>query len=134
MTAPGEDWLLSMTCAADGLDHLMTAEAMAAGQVARTGVYGALCGTQVLATSLMTPPGKRCRDCRATLTASTSRPSQQHSDLSWAGRVWRRAPASGEGPDRIATELPFPRVAVGARSAEGHGGIGRNTPDTPIPP
>ncbi len=37
MTTPSDDWLLSMTCAADGLDHLVTAEAMAAGQVARTG-------------------------------------------------------------------------------------------------
>ncbi len=81
MTAQGDDWLLSMTCAVGGLDHLVTAEVMAAGQVARTGVYQALCGASVVVTSLMNPPGARCRDCRAILVASTSSSSWQGSDV-----------------------------------------------------
>jgi len=97
MSSYSDEWLLSMTCAADGLDHLVTAEAMAVGQVARTGVYGALCGAQVLSTSMMTPPGKRCRDCRAIFTATPSPPSQR-SDVVWACRVWRHVLSAAKAP------------------------------------
>ena len=87
-----------MTRAADGLDHLVTAEAMAAGQVARTGVYDALCEARVLATSMMTPPGSRYRGWRAILTASTSRSSRQGRDVFWVRRVWRRVLRAAKAP------------------------------------
>lgn len=45
----------------DGVTHLVTEEAMAAGRP--TGCYVATCGTAVPAASLTTPEHGRCRSC-----------------------------------------------------------------------
>lgn len=46
----------------EGMTHLVTDEAMAAGR--RAGCYAAVCGAHVLAASLTVPDTSRCQDCR----------------------------------------------------------------------
>jgi hypothetical protein len=53
--------LLAVTDA-DGIAHLVTDAAMAAGR--RAGRYAAVCGAEVIAASLTAPEFSRCRGCR----------------------------------------------------------------------
>jgi hypothetical protein len=52
-----------MTSSSDGRTHLITAQAFAAGMQAGHGRYLAACGADVIAVSLMSGPGPRCRNC-----------------------------------------------------------------------
>ncbi|MCA1672570.1 MAG: hypothetical protein LC799_10325 [Actinobacteria bacterium] len=54
--------LLGVTDARTSVAHLGTDEAMAAGR--RTGRYRAVCGCEVLASSLAAEESGHCRDCR----------------------------------------------------------------------
>jgi hypothetical protein len=67
----------TMTCAVDGRDHLVSAQATEAGSAARQGLYLTLCGHLAVAAALVVPPGPTCQDCetalhRITTTAPTS--------------------------------------------------------------
>lgn len=53
--------LLAMT-GADGVEHLVTDDEMAAGR--DRGCYVAACGAEVLAASLTVRESSRCEDCR----------------------------------------------------------------------
>ncbi len=58
MTAP----VLRAVTGVDGVAHLVTDQAMAAGRSA--GRYMAVCDTEVIAASLTTPESEYCRRCR----------------------------------------------------------------------
>lgn len=53
----------SLTCAVDGLAHLVSDDAAAAGVVARQGTYTALCGHTVHAAALASSLGRPCQLC-----------------------------------------------------------------------
>lgn len=53
----------SLTCTVDGLAHLVSDEAAAAGVVARRGTYIALCGHTVHAAALASSLGRPCPLC-----------------------------------------------------------------------
>lgn len=53
----------SLTCTVDGLAHLVSDEAAAAGVVARRGTYTALCGHTVHAAALASSLGRPCPLC-----------------------------------------------------------------------
>lgn len=53
----------SLTCTLDGLAHLVSDEAAAAGIVARQGTYTALCGHTVHAAALASSLGRPCPLC-----------------------------------------------------------------------
>lgn len=59
--------IVPVTCVADGQEHLVTDEQMAAGLVSRTGRYMTLCGHPVWAAFMVCPPGQSCLSCAATL-------------------------------------------------------------------
>ena len=59
MSAPA---LLAVTDARTSLAHLVTLEAMSAGR--SRGVYVAVCGTEVVASSLTAEESGHCRRCR----------------------------------------------------------------------
>ena len=67
----------SMTCAADGLAHLLTDDAHTAGLAAGNGLYRALCGHRVAAAPLICPPGPSCPRC-ATYVRGGSLGSGRH--------------------------------------------------------
>jgi len=50
----------SLTCTADGLDHLVSADAAAHGIAARQGTYTAICGHLVYVAPLVSSPGPLC--------------------------------------------------------------------------
>ena len=60
-SAPVALRLTAMTDARTDSEHLVTEHAMTVGR--RAGRYRAVCGAPVLATSLTTPEGGRCRAC-----------------------------------------------------------------------
>lgn len=53
----------SLTCVVDGLAHLVSDEAAAAGVVARQGTYAALCGHTVHAAAMVSSLGRPCQLC-----------------------------------------------------------------------
>ena len=53
----------SLTCVVDGLAHLVSDEAAAAGVVARQGTYTALCGHTVHAAAMASSLGRPCQLC-----------------------------------------------------------------------
>ncbi|MCA1676024.1 MAG: hypothetical protein LC799_28905 [Actinobacteria bacterium] len=59
-----------VTSGADGTEHAVIAEQMAA---ARTGVYAARCGVRVVAAALVAPALRRCTDCVALLSPQPGR-------------------------------------------------------------
>lgn len=63
VTATATAHVVPVTCVADGLDHLVTDDAHAAGVAAGTGMYLALCAHQVAAQPLASPPGPPCPRC-----------------------------------------------------------------------
>ena len=73
------------TSSVDGLDHAVTDEEMATGLGKHAGRYAAVCGHELLATLMSSPPGARCPRCvayvraRATLRDFDQRQQQQHS-------------------------------------------------------
>jgi len=54
-----------LTCTIDGLAHLVSDDAAAAGVVARRGTYAALCGHTVHAAALVSAAGRPCGRCAA---------------------------------------------------------------------
>lgn len=52
-----------LTCAVDGLSHVVTDDAAAVGIASRTGTYTALCGHQVHAAALICATGSPCPRC-----------------------------------------------------------------------
>ena len=52
-----------MTCAADGRTHSVTDPEFQAGLQRSQGIYRAMCGRNILAASLGTPPGPACPRC-----------------------------------------------------------------------
>lgn len=81
-------WLTS----AEGVDHAVTDDEIAAGRV--LGRYVALCGATVVAASMSAPPGLRCPRCvvflraRATLRELGAAPAGQQRGVCarWLGR------------------------------------------------
>lgn len=84
--------LRSVWVTADGMDHAVADEEIAAGRSA--GRFMALCGLPVAPAALSTPPGPRCDRClvflraRATLRELASPVRQRR--LGFCGRWWRR--------------------------------------------
>ena len=58
----------SLTCTADGLDHLVSADAAAHGIAARQGTYTAICGHLVYVAALVSSPGPLCSRCAQSVT------------------------------------------------------------------
>lgn len=54
-----------LTCTIDGLAHLVSDDAAAAGVAAGRGTYGALCGHTVHAAALVSSAGRPCPRCAA---------------------------------------------------------------------
>jgi hypothetical protein len=54
---------LSLTCTADGLAHLVSDDAAAAGIAAGRGTYGALCGHTIRVAALVSATGRPCARC-----------------------------------------------------------------------
>jgi hypothetical protein len=74
-----------VTCVGDGLDHVVTDDVMAAGIIAGTGEYSAICRVVVVPHAMTAPPGRCCPRCSARLRHRASHPARPT-----AGR--RRAP------------------------------------------
>jgi len=62
-------WVLPVTCARDGREHLVPEELMTPGSAGR---YVALCGHRLLAAVLACPPGPSCRSCIAVRRAAVA--------------------------------------------------------------
>lgn len=58
----------SLTCTADGLDHLISADAAAQGIAARQGTYTAICGHLIYVAALVSSPGPLCPRCAQSVT------------------------------------------------------------------
>ena len=84
-----------MTCAADGLAHLVTDDAHAAGLAAGAGRYPALCGHQVAAAPLICPPGPTVPTLRG---SPAPRPAAERS-ASNPDRCALMATVLGRGPN-----------------------------------
>jgi len=56
---------ITITCAVDGRDHLVSDRATTAGLVAGHGQYTAACGHVVIAAPMVAPPGPSCSACVA---------------------------------------------------------------------
>jgi len=81
----------TVTSTVDGRDHLLGEQATTAGLVAGHGEYTALCGRQVVAVSLVTPPGPTCLDCETALhRATTTTSTTSHRRHGWMVRLRRR--------------------------------------------
>ncbi|MFN2496228.1 MAG: hypothetical protein ABR608_10030 [Pseudonocardiaceae bacterium] len=61
-----------MTSTVDGRDHLISAQATAAGLMAGYGEYAAICGRLVVAAPLVVPPGTTYFDCETALHRTTT--------------------------------------------------------------
>ncbi len=61
-------WLVRMTCIHDGADHAVTDTELATGRHHDTGVYRAVCGRTVTPQAMVSPPGRSCTACCATLS------------------------------------------------------------------
>jgi hypothetical protein len=69
MPPAGSAWTgPSLTCTADGLDHLVSADAAAQGIAARQGTYTAMCGHLVYVAALVSSPGPLCSRCAQSVT------------------------------------------------------------------
>jgi len=68
----------TMTCAVDGRDHLVSAQATEVGSAAGQGRYLALCGHPAVAAALVVPPGPTCRDCETALHRITTAAPTSH--------------------------------------------------------
>jgi hypothetical protein len=55
--------LVELTCALDGNSHLVGLDVFAAAARSQNGVFPAVCGHEVMAVSMSTPPGPLCRPC-----------------------------------------------------------------------
>ncbi len=63
-----DPWLIWMGCVHDGADHAVTAEELATGRYRDTGVYLTMCGRTVAPQATVSPPGRPCPACCATLS------------------------------------------------------------------
>lgn len=93
-----------VTSVRDGLEHLVTDEAMTIGNPDR---YLALCGHRVLAAALVCPPGPPCPTCVAVRSADAAG-DRRHRRTAWS-RVWARLADRLRGRSR-------------QRHTSGHGG------------
>ena len=80
----------TVTSTVDGRDHLLNEQATTVGLVAGHGEYTALCGRQVVAVSLVTPPGPTCLDCETALHRATTTSTTSHRRHGWMVRLRRR--------------------------------------------
>jgi hypothetical protein len=79
-----------LTCAVDGLAHVVSDEAAAAGIADRSGTYTALCGHRVHAAALICASGKPCPQCAQQVEASlASVPRQATVRRGWQVRLRR---------------------------------------------
>ena len=85
-----------MTCAVDGLAHLVSDDALAAGLTASRGFYAARCGHQVAAAPLISPPGPRCPRC--VLPASRGAVGAPRHRRSGRWRRWLGSSQTAAGP------------------------------------
>ncbi|MGH4008423.1 MAG: hypothetical protein ACRDTH_09780 [Pseudonocardiaceae bacterium] len=60
---PATARVISVTCAEDGKEHMVTDEQMVVGRAARSGRYMGLCGHLVRAAAMVCPPGRSCPGC-----------------------------------------------------------------------
>lgn len=88
----GVESVRTVTSVRDGREHLVTDDAIEAGQAGR---YVALCGYRMLAAALSCPPGPPCSACAAirTLPAQEALPRSINPDTGTAERNGR-----GRGP------------------------------------
>lgn len=77
------------TCAVDGLAHVVSDEAAAAGIASRSGTYIALCGHTVHATALVCDTGRPCPRCTLQLESRTTGITQQARSMRWQLRLRR---------------------------------------------
>ncbi|MCA1673746.1 MAG: hypothetical protein LC799_16605 [Actinobacteria bacterium] len=63
---------ITITCAVDGRDHLVSDRATTAGLAAGHGRYTAACGRVVVAAPMVAPPGPSCSSCVAELRRITA--------------------------------------------------------------
>ncbi len=85
-----------ITCAVDGLAHLVSDDALAAGLTASRGFYVARCGHQVAAAPLISPPGPRCPRC--VLPASRGAVGAPRHRQSGRWRRWLGSSQTAAGP------------------------------------
>lgn len=85
-----------VTSNADGTEHAVTHEQMAAGRAGRSGVYVAQCGLRFVAAPMVTPALRRCTDCLL-LTPARVVPPRDGLLTRWTGRLLRllRTPVAG---------------------------------------
>lgn len=62
--------LLELTCALDGLTHLVGVDEFAAVAADHRGAFPALCGHVVTVGSMSAPPGPECASCVARVPAA----------------------------------------------------------------
>ncbi|MGH3941211.1 MAG: hypothetical protein ACRDTG_21770 [Pseudonocardiaceae bacterium] len=80
----------TMTCATDGRDHLVSAQATQAGLAAGQGHYLAICGHLVVAAAMVAPPGPTCLDCETALHRRTTTIATSHRRRGLVARLLRR--------------------------------------------
>lgn len=61
--APAAGSVVGLTCTADRLEHLVGSVELTVGLASGYGRFRARCGHVVVAASLATAPGRRCRSC-----------------------------------------------------------------------
>lgn len=85
-----------VTSNADGTEHAVTHEQMAAGRAGRCGMYVAQCGLRFVAAPMVTPALRRCTDCLL-LTPARVVPPRDGLLTRWTGRLLRllRTPVAG---------------------------------------
>ncbi|MGH3929111.1 MAG: hypothetical protein ACRDTF_03950 [Pseudonocardiaceae bacterium] len=80
----------TMTCSADGRDHLVSDQATQTGLVAGQGHFLAICGHLVIAAALVVPPGPTCLDCETALHRTTTHSTISHHRRGLLARLLRR--------------------------------------------
>jgi len=117
-----------VTSGANGTEHAVTDEQMVA---ARSGVYAAQCGVQVVAASMVSPPLRRCTDCvlllRPEHACHRAGPLLVGQVVRWTRRLF--------GVLRLLRSQDSPYLPCGEplvlRPDGRHGGVGDPTPARP---
>ncbi|MGI9004015.1 MAG: hypothetical protein ACR2GH_20600 [Pseudonocardia sp.] len=86
-TTPEQLWLSWITCTNDGADHAVTDKELTTGAHHDSGRYQALCGHIAIPEAMITPPGRRCAACRATLDAQQRPAPKQARWRRWLTRM-----------------------------------------------
>jgi len=80
-------WLVWMTCVHDGADHAVTDTELATGPHHDNGIYQAVCGRTVTPHAMVTPSGRPCTTCCATLSQLRPPTRPRLRRLRWLARL-----------------------------------------------